>query len=187
MAVAEGGIMFTLAIDDDLKTEDVLNARGTGSGEENKDILIKVHCFGNFEVLDRNGEAIKFRRTLSKEAFAYLVDHMGVACIIAEICSVLWEDRTIDKNLRSQCRVMMSSLRRDLEKAGASDVLIKKWNSWSVNTRRIKCDYYDFLKDGKDNAFLFNGEYMAQYSWAEMTTERLLTDAITDSLAGIRP
>ena len=140
MAAAEGGIMVTLSIDDDLKTEDVLNAHGKGSGEENKDIRIKVHCFGNFEVFDRDGGVIIFSRSLSKEALAYLVDRSGAACTIAEICSVLWGDRTVDKNLKSQCRVMMSSLRRDLEKAGASDVLIKKWNSWSVDTRRIECD-----------------------------------------------
>ena len=152
--------------------EDVVNARGMGSGEANTDILIKAQCFGNFEVFDRYGDIIKFSRSLSKEAFAYLVDRRGAACTIAEICSVLWGDRTIDKNLKSQCRVMMSSLRRDLEQADASDVLIKKWNSWSVDTRRIKCDYYDFIKDGKDKANSFHGEYMAQYSWAKMEIER---------------
>jgi len=129
--------------------------------------LLRVQCFGNFEVFSRSG-IVRFSRALSKEAFAYLIDRRGAGCTVSEICSVLWEDRQTDKNLKSQCRVIMAALRKDLAAVGAEEVLVKNWNSWSVDTNRVRCDFYDYLKAGPSESF--RGEYMAQYSWAEMTT-----------------
>ena len=139
------------------------------SNDENK---LRVQCFGNFEVFV-DGCNMRFSRSLSKEAFAYLVDRRGAGCTVGEICSILWEDRKADKSLKSQCRVVMGSLKKDLERVGAEDVLIKNWNIWGIDASKISCDYYDFLK--KDSAAVnsFRGEYMAQYSWAEMTVGSL--------------
>lgn len=137
-----------------------------------EDTLLRVQCFGNFEVFGRDG-ILKFTRSLSKEAFAYLVDRRGAGCTVGEICSVLWEDRQADKKLKSQCRVILAALKRDLTNAGAGDVLVKEWNTWGVDTSRISCDYYDFLKRDSVAVNSFRGEYMAQYSWAEMTVGRL--------------
>lgn len=52
-----------------------------------------------------------------KEALAYLIDRRGAGCTVGEICSVLWEDRQTDKKLKSQCRVIMAALKRELEKS----------------------------------------------------------------------
>lgn len=133
---------------------------------------ISVQCFGNFEVFSAS-ERVRFSRSLSKEAFAYLIDRRGAGCTVSEICSVLWEDRQSDKKLKSQCRVILGSLKKDLEKAGAGDVLLKTWNTWGVDTSRISCDYYDYLKSDPAERRSFSGEYMAQYSWAELTAGRL--------------
>lgn len=135
--------------------------------------VLRVQCFGNFEVFAPNGR-VKFARSLSKEAFAYLIDRRGAGCTVGEICSVLWEDRQADKKLKSQCRVVLGSLKKDLELAGASDVLVKNWNTWGVDTSKLSCDYYDFLKRDSDAINSFRGEYMAQYSWAEMTIGSLI-------------
>ena len=133
---------------------------------------LRIQCFGRFEVFGANG-IVRFRRSLSKEAFAYLVDCRGASCTVGDICSVLWEDRTVDKNLKSQCRVILSALKKDLEAAGAGDVLVKNWNSWSLDTNKVTCDYYDFLNKDSKAVNTFLGEYMAQYSWAEKTAGRL--------------
>ena len=133
---------------------------------------LRIQCFGNFEAMSE-GVAIRFSRSLGKEALAYLVDRRGAACTINEICNTLWENRVVDKNLKSQCRMIMSSLRRDLEAVGASDILVKQWNTWAVNVEKISCDYYDFLEGDKKEQDRFRGEYMAQYSWAEMTSGSL--------------
>ena len=134
--------------------------------------MLMVQCFGNFEVFWKNG-IVRFSRSLGKEALAYLVDRRGAGCTVGEICSVLWEDRTADKALKSQCRVILSSLKKDLEKIGAGDVIVKYWNTWGIDTSKLTCDYYAFLKKDSEAVNSFRGEYMAQYSWAEMTVGRL--------------
>lgn len=134
---------------------------------------LRVQCFGSFDVFAAGGR-MKFARSLSKEAFAYLVDRRGAGCTVGEICSILWEDRQADKMLKSQCRVILGSLKKDLETVGAGDVIVKNWNTWGIDTGKISCDYYDFLKGDALAENSFRGEYMAQYSWAEMTIGGLL-------------
>lgn len=134
--------------------------------------LLRIQCFGNFEAFS-NGKIVRFARSLSKQALAYMVDRRGAGCTVSEICSVLWENRPIDTNLKSQCRVILASLKKDLEAVGAGAVLVKGWNTWGVDTARIECDYYDFLRSGDKAEDSYRGEYMAQYSWAEMTSGSL--------------
>lgn len=134
--------------------------------------LLKIQCFGNFEVFS-NGSITRFARSLSKEALAYMVDRRGAGCTVSEICSVLWENRPVDTNLKSQCRVILASLKKDLEAVGAGAVLVKGWNTWGIDTKRIECDYYDFLMSEGKAPDIYRGEYMAQYSWAEMTSGSL--------------
>lgn len=134
--------------------------------------LLRVQCFGNFEVFTDDG-IVRFSRALAKEALAYMIDRRGAGCTVGEICSVLWEDRQADKKLKSQARVILASLRKDLTEAGADDVIVKNWNTWGIDTAKISCDYYDFLKGDSEAVNSFRGEYMAQYSWAEMTVGSL--------------
>jgi two-component SAPR family response regulator len=150
--------------------EEIANLRYPVLEPEEK--KVRVQCFGNFEVFV-GGDIMKFSRSLSKEALAYLVDRRGAGCTVSEICSVLWEDRQADKKLKSQCRVVMVALKNDLAAFGAEDILVKNWNTWGVDATKISCDYYDFLKGENLAVNSFRGEYMAQYSWAEMTVGRL--------------
>lgn len=143
------------------------------------DNMVRVQCFGNFEVFGRDG-ILKFTRALSKEAFAYLIDRRGAGCTVGEICSVLWEDRQADKKLKSQCRVIMAALKKDLSDAGFGNVLVKNWNTWGVDAAKVCCDYYDFLKRDSGAVNSFRGEYMAQYSWAEMTIGSLIDISESD-------
>ena len=151
--------------------EEIENLRRPVSQKE--ETLLRVQCFGNFEAFSGEG-IVKFSRTLSKEALAYLIDRRGAGCTVGEICSVLWEDRQADKRLKSQCRVVMSALKKDLDKTGAGEVLVKNWNIWGVDTSKVNCDYYDFLKGDVEAVNSFLGEYMSQYSWAEMTIGNLI-------------
>ena len=67
----------------------------------------------------------------------------------------------------------MASLRKDLEAAGAGDVLVKGWNTWGIDAAKIACDYYDYLRNADSAANTYRGEYMAQYSWTDMTSGSL--------------
>ena len=46
----------------------------------------------------------------------------------------------------------------------------KNGYSYSIDTSKVICDYYEYLKVGKPQ---FYGEYMSQYSWAEETCAML--------------
>ena len=119
----------------------------------------------------------------NSKAFAYLIDRRGAGCTVGELCAVLWEDRQADKRMKSQCRVVMGALRKDLAAHGIDDILVKSWNTWGIDVSKISCDYYDFLKKDSVAVNSFRGEYMTQYSWAEMTTGSLFD--FTESVKSI--
>ncbi|MCR5214886.1 MAG: response regulator [Eubacterium sp.] len=136
--------------------------------------LVRVQCFGNFEVFDQDGSPIKFKRSKSKELLAYMIDRRGALCSIGELCGVLFEDREEDRALKKQLRVFLSSLKDDLEKAGAGKIFVKGWNAYGVDCSRIDCDYLNYLKGDSYAVNSFLGEYMLQYSWAEMTLGEII-------------
>ena len=145
---------------------EIMNLRRPVSRKKTK--VIQVRCFGNFEVF-HNGSPIHFARRMSKELFAYLIDRRGAGCSTAELCAVLWEDRPADTGLKSQCRNLIRTLRTSLQSIDAEDVIVKGWSTIGVDCDKIDCDYYDYLRGDPYTINSFRGEYMMQYSWAEMT------------------
>lgn len=134
--------------------------------------LLKVQCFGNFEVLAK-GVPLHFERSRTKELLAYLIDRRGAAVNTGELCAVLWEDRPDSQSLRKHLRILLSDLSKTLQEAGAESVFLKHRNSFAVDTKKLDCDYYDYLRDDTGSPGTYNGEYMSQYSWAEMTLGRI--------------
>lgn len=129
---------------------------------------IKVQTFGNFEVFV-DGKRMTFERAKGKELFAYLIDRRGASVTTAEIAGILFEDREYDRNLKSQTNVIMNSLKADLKKEGIEDLYVKTWNHLAIDVSRIHCDAYDFIKGDPLAINSYNGEYMANYSWAEFS------------------
>lgn len=50
---------------------------------------------------------------------------------------------------------------------GKGDIILKKYNSISVDISKIDCDYYRFLKGDPEAVNSYGGEFMSNYSWAE--------------------
>lgn len=136
--------------------------------EKVKDKLLKVKCFGNFEVY-ANGEILNFKRQKSKELLAILVDRKGSGMTTNQICSIMWEND--DPKNKSYLRQLFVELRNALSYVGAEQVLQKSGHNYYIVTDCIDCDYYNYLQNGEPK---FYGEYMAQYSWAEVTCAWLL-------------
>lgn len=128
-----------------------------------------VHTFGNFEVF-YNNKPLEFSRGKSKELFAYLIDRKGAGCTVAELCTILWEDKEYSVSLQKQFQTIVSDLMKTLRQIKADSVIIKKRNFLSVDTSKIDCDYYRFLKGDVTAINSYMGEYMSNYSWAEFTT-----------------
>jgi len=134
---------------------------------------ILVHTFGNFDVFAQN-EPVTFERSKSKELFAYLIDRRGAGSSTAEITAVLWEDAEDKKKMKNATQTVIYSMMQSLKERNVSDVIIKKWNYLAVDVSKIECDYYRFLEGDIVAVNSYMGEYMSNYSWAEMTTASLL-------------
>jgi len=129
---------------------------------------LRVQCFGNFEAF-AGGKPLELYYSKSKELLAYLVDRRGAACNTEELCAVLWEDEPDSPALHKRLRKLISDLTHSLEDAGAGETFLKRRNSFSVAADRLDCDYYGLLRRDIDAINTYTGEYMTQYSWAEMT------------------
>ena len=125
---------------------------------------LTVKCFGNFEVYAK-GEKLTFKRSKTKELFAFLVDRNGAGVTVAEIGVALWENDEEQKN-QNYIHQLFRDLRQTLEAIGMEEIFERNNYLYSVNPEKIDCDYYSYLKNGKPE---FIGEYMSQYSWAEGT------------------
>ncbi len=155
---ASGYLLKPISAEDVQKEIDVIKGRKAEKG------ILEAKCFGNFDV-SCNGEKLTFKRTKSKEMLAYLIDRNGADVSSKEISAVLWENGTKENN-RNYFHQLLLDVRQTLEKAGAEDVLKKNGYLYSVDTEKISCDYYSYLKTGQPE---FQGEYMTQYSWADET------------------
>ena len=133
---------------------------------------LNVRCFGHFEVFWR-GEPVIFERRQSKELFAYLIDREGAACTAEEIASALWEDETDMTAVRARIRKLLSDLKATFHAIGAEDVLIRERRQVAVRRDRVDCDYYRMLSGDPAAINSYRGEYMVDYTWAELTAGRL--------------
>ena len=134
---------------------------------------LRVQCFGDFEIFC-DGKPLRFKRSKSKELFAYLVCLRGASTNIATIGSVLWEDsddNPSEKSISSMCRNLISDIQKTLIEKELEDVMLKEWKSVSVNTESFDCDWYDYIMRNKGDLH-YSGDFMAGYSWAEYMIPR---------------
>jgi two-component SAPR family response regulator len=127
-----------------------------------------VQCFGAFEVFI-DGRPLSFSRVKCKELLAYLIDCKGAVVNTGDIIGTLWGDEPVSSSILSQVRTIIAELCKTLKNAGVDGWVIKRRNSFAVDTKKIPCDYYDFLNGDVSALNTYRGEYMMQYSWAEMT------------------
>ena len=131
--------------------------------------LLTIKCFGNFEAL-YNGEILPFKRKMTKELLAVLVDRNGAGMTVKQICAILFPDDTDDTRNAAYLRQLVMDLKNTLKLIHAEEVLKHETPYYRIDTNLIRCDYHSFLETGKPN---FYGEYMTQYSWAEETCAML--------------
>ena len=156
---ASGYLMKPIAAEDVQKEIDNIK------GLRQKEKLLAVKCFGNFEVYAK-GEKLVFKRLKTKELFAFLVDRNGAGMTAKQICAALFPDDSDDTKNSAYLRQLVLDLKNTLKSVGAESVLRHETPCYRVDTSLIECDYVSYLATGKPE---FRGEYMTQYSWAEDT------------------
>ncbi|MBQ5707801.1 MAG: two-component system response regulator, partial [Peptococcaceae bacterium] len=125
---------------------------------------VRLQTFGNFEAYI-DGKPMAFKYSKTKEVLAYLIDRKGALCTLTELQAILFED---DYGHESY----MKSLRRDLldtlEAVECEHIISQQRGKLGIVPEEVDCDYYDWC-NGKRGGRVWNGEYMAQYSWSEYT------------------
>ena len=153
-----------------VSAEDVQGEIDNIKGVRQREKLLRVNCFGNFEVYVKE-EKLVFKRLKTKELFAFLVDRNGAGMTAKQICVALFPDDTDDSKNAAYLRQLFLDLKNTLKSVGAEAVLCHETPCYRIDTSLIKCDYISYLETGKPE---FHGEYMTQYSWAEDTCAMLM-------------
>ncbi len=131
-----------------------------------------VKCFGHFDVF-WDGKPLFFARRQSKELLAYLIDRDGAACSSSEIALALWKDGYDTKAEQNRIRVLVNDLRSTLKEIGLEDLIIRQHRDLAIRKDLVDCDYYRMLEGDMDAINSYRGEYMIEYSWAELTNAKL--------------
>ena len=131
---------------------------------------LKAIAFGNFQIL-YGEEHVKFKYQKTKEMLAYLIDRRGAMCSGSELMSVLFEDDTHQKYYNQLRLDLLSTLKA----LGCESVIVQARGLLGVSVTELECDYFDYLNGKEELANLYHGEYMAQYSFAELTNASLFS------------
>ena len=124
-----------------------------------------ARTFGTFDFYV-DGMPLKFLRSKSKELLAYLISIRGATANRKELTAILFED---EYNLKTQnyFTKIFNDLKRTLKKVGAGNLLVKDFNTYSVNTKLFSCDLYDYDKGIPEAINAYKGVFLSQYDWAD--------------------
>lgn len=123
-----------------------------------------ARTFGTFDFYV-DGVPLKFIRSKSKELFAYLISLRGATANRKDITAILFED-AYDLKTQNYLTKIYKDLFKTLQSVGASDILNKDYNTYSVNTKLFSCDLYDYDKGILEAINAYKGMFMSQYDWA---------------------
>ena len=105
--------------------------------------------------------------------FAYLIDRVGASVAAEEMSAVLWEDEEDMTKAKHNLRNLVNDLKSTLSEIGCEDIILRG-NGWlAVDRAAVNCDYFRMLDGDMHSVNSFRGEYMKQYSWAEITLANL--------------
>lgn len=127
---------------------------------------VQIRSFGAFEMLV-DGRPVRFRSAKAKELMALCVYREGHSVSIHDIIGALWEEESPAHAENTGYRRTIKELTDTLRDLGVSGIFIRERGSCRVRPEAVDCDYFDFLGGKKEIYYLFQGEFMSQYAWAE--------------------
>ena len=169
---------------------------------ENRTTSSSIFLFGNFEVIDKEGNDITRQFTpLLKEIFLLILintfkDGKGISS--DKLYETIWVDKPI-KDARNNFSVNIVKLKSILEKAGVTNIS-KETGKWrfEILNNSITLDYQQFLKLADEKPFPVGKSYInelltilnkgaflreAQYSWLDDTKANVSDFVITAILS----
>lgn len=140
-----------------------------------KDIKNRIYIktFGGFD-LYINGTFVYFPHAKAKELLAILVDGRGKYMSLSRLVQLLFEEKNDVKEAKKAFHLIYSRLIKILKDYGIEDIILRKPGMYALNCEMILCDSYE-MESGSPGAINnFAGEYMPEYSWAEVTLASLM-------------
>ena len=131
-----------------------------------------ARTFGHFDLFV-DGRPVVFRNAKEKELLALLIDRKGGAVPPTEAIGYLWEGKRIDERLRGKYRKLAFTLKQTLADYQAASILVSDRGTKSIDTTKLRCDYYELLRGNARARQAFHNAYMSDYSWAESTLATL--------------
>ncbi|MDO5345177.1 MAG: response regulator [Lachnospiraceae bacterium] len=120
-----------------------------------------------------DGELVLITQKKVKELLALLVDFAGNSLTSEQAITYLWEDRPIDNHSKALLRVTAMRLRELLQQKKIDFILKEENGVRAIETSRVICDSYQMLAGIPEVIERYHGEYMVEYSWAEVGNARL--------------
>ena len=120
-----------------------------------------------------DGERLVLGRAKTEELLALLVDHGNGGITTGEMISCLWPGRSSDENTQSLCRMTYKRLVDALREVGIEDILVSDGRKKYILTEKVDCDLYQILAGDREALKSYCGEYMREYSWAEVRNAQL--------------
>ncbi|MBE6569700.1 MAG: PAS domain S-box protein [Ruminococcaceae bacterium] len=136
------------------------------------DSAVYIRTFGYFDVFV-DGKPIAFRNEKSKELFALLVDRRGGFVSSGEAISYLWENEPANSVTLARYRKVALRLKNLLEEYGIADIVESVDGKRRIVTEKVRCDLYEYLSGDPKTVQQYNGSYLLNYSWGEITAASL--------------
>ena len=127
---------------------------------------VYVKTFGGFD-LYYQGELIYFSSSKAKELLAILVDWSGKEVTLSHLAEILNEGERDETAAKQAVHLAWHRLKQTLKKYGIEKIVVKE---------AVVCDSYDMVRQVQGASNFFVGEYMPEYSWAEVTLSNLIRD-----------
>lgn len=119
------------------------------------------------------GKPVHLGKSKQEELLALLVDRGEKGITSGEAISCLWPERPADSNTQALYRVTLKRMMDVLEEAGAGHIIASKGREKYIVMDEVDCDLYKILDGDKEAAKRYSGEYMRNYSWAEVRNAQL--------------
>ncbi len=134
---------------------------------------VYIKTFDGFD-LYKDGKMIYFSSAKSKELLAFLVDRKGKYVPLSQLAENLFENEKDARKAKRLVHTAFNRLTKTLKSYEIEDILKRERGIYAVDCARIVCDSYEMEEHIEESSNFFLGEYMPEYSWAEVTLSNLL-------------
>lgn len=142
---------------------------------------VSIRTFGYFDVFV-DGHPMVFRNEKSKELLAVLVDRQGSFVSNPYIINCLWEDEPYGEKIQNRCRQVVHRLMQTLREYGVENIIERVDSKRRIVPELVQCDFFDYRLGDPQAERKFNGAYLSDYSWGEVTLSNLLKEAGTETV-----